>query len=260
MKTEFVRKTIGLVFVIMAGLCFAGCATPGQNKDKADLYLRLGVSHLEKGQFPLALTNLLKSEELNSRNPILHNALGLTYFYRNREDLAEKSFLKSLELDPKATETRNNYARMLIGQKKYSAALTQLNLAVDDLKYPFPNKSYFNLGFLYFEIHKYEQAISAFEKSLSFKNDDCLTATYYGRSFLELKRYASANSAFENALPICQAQLVDDAHYYSAVALYRMGEARQAESRFRETYSLFPEGKYREKARAMLDILHKANQ
>lgn len=251
-----------IVFLLSIGwlLFISGCASMPNRQANADLYLRLGVSHLEKGQFPLALNNLLKSEELNPHNATLHNALGLTYFYRDREDLAEKSFLRALEIDPKSTETRNNYARMLIGQKKYQRAHEQLQIAVNDLGYTFPQKSYFNLGYLYFESAKYEQALKAFEKALDFKNDDCMAANYYGRTYLELKRYASANSAFERAVQLCQPLMVDEPHYYSALALYRMGDVKLAAAKLKETYSLYPDGKFREKARAMLEIMHKVNQ
>jgi type IV pilus assembly protein PilF len=238
----------------------ASCQTPGNRREQADLYLRLGISHIEKGQFPQALKNLLESERLNPRNPVLHNAMGLTYFYRDRSDLAEESFLKALEINPNETESRNNYARMLIHQKRFQKAHEQLKVATADLTYAFPNKSYFNLGFLYFESGKYEQAIVALEKSLDLKSDDCTTATYYGRTFFELKRYASATAALERAVELCQPLMIDEPHYYQALALYRMGDVKKAADKFKETYSLFPEGKFHKKARAMIEVLKKANQ
>ena len=239
---------------------FSGCSTPGRSDEQAELYMRIGITHLEKAQYPQALKNLLKSAELNPKSPVVYNALGLTYYFRQREDLSEQSFLKSISLDPKATETRNNYARLLIIQKKYDKAYEQLKVAVEDLTYSTPQKSYFNLGYMYFEQAKYEQALVAFEKALSFAKEDCQIATYYGRAYFELKRYASANSAFNRAVELCQPILVDEPHYFSALTLYRMGETKQAATRLKETFTLYPDGVYREKARAMLDIVQKVHQ
>lgn len=259
-RTAFFRAIILSIFIGLSGLFFTSCTTVDRRNEKADLYMRIGISHMERGQFPQALKNLLKSEELNPKNPVVYNALGLAYLYRDREDLSEKNFLKSISLDSKATETRNNYAQLLIKQKKYPKALEQLKLAVADLTYNFPHKSYFNLGYLYFEMGRYDQALTAFEKAQDFEKEDCQIATYYGRTYLELKRYASANTALNRAVQLCQPKLVDEPHYYSALALYRMGETKQAEDRLKETYQLYPEGKFREKARAMLDILQKVHQ
>ncbi len=263
MNTKFHGSLKAIFFPLLIGIMsfvLVSCSTNNKRREQADLYLRLGISHLEKGQLPQALKNLLKSEELNPRSPIVYNALGLAYFFRDREDLSEQNFLKSISLDAKATETRNNYARLLIKQKKYQKAHEQLKIAVADLTYAFPQKSYFNLGFLYFDTGKYEQALTAFEKAQDFAKDDCQIATFYGRAYLELKRYASANTALNKAVELCQPQLVDEPHYYSALTLYRMGEAQRAQDRFKEAYSLYPDGKFREKTRAMLDILQKVHQ
>lgn len=220
----------------------------------------MGVSYLEQGNYPFALRELLNAEELDPNSAIVQNNLGQVYFLRERMDLASKSFQKAIQLQPDYTEARNNLARVLIEEGKFAAAEKELKIVFNDLTYAGGTKAYINWGLSRFLQKDYTGAQSAFAKVLESQSDDCVANTYYGRSLFEQKDYPRATEALDRAVGFCQKNLVDEPHYYSALAYYRMGEKSKAVARFEEIVRLYPQGKFRDKSKALLEMIRKGQQ
>ncbi|XGC80794.1 tetratricopeptide repeat protein [Bdellovibrio bacteriovorus] len=241
-------------------LSLLGCASQSkQKKEKAELFLRMGISQLESGNYPYALRDLLKAEELDSDNAVIQNNLGLVYFFRDRQDLATKHLNKALEIDPKYSEARNNLSRVLIEKGQFAEAEKELKIVLDDLTYPNPEKAYINLGLAKFNQKDYTGARKSFMKVLEGAPDDCISNTYIGRSFFEAEEYQRASEALDRAISFCQKSLYDEPHYYSALAYYRLGEKSKSQTRFEEVVKYYPNGKYRDKAKGMLSLLRKGH-
>lgn len=237
-----------------------GCASWWhQDKNKAELYLRLGVSQIESGNYPYALRDLLKADELDPNNPVIHNNLGLVYFFRERLDLAEKHLRKAVSIDGKYTEARNNLSRILIEEGKFTDAEKELQVVLNDLTYPNPERAYINLGLVKFNKKEYAPARSAFSKVIESSPDDCVANTYLGRSFFESGDYSRAAEVLDRAIGFCQKTLYDEPHYYSALAYYRLGEKSKSVARFEELVKYYPTGKYRDKAKGMLSLIRKGH-
>ncbi|MBX3039897.1 MAG: tetratricopeptide repeat protein [Bdellovibrionaceae bacterium] len=245
-----------LFFLSVAAL--SSCAsTAGDSKSRAELHMTIGNSHFEKGNYPYALQELLKAEKLDPQNPLIQNNLGLIYYMRERYDLAEKHIRRAIQLEPKFSDAKNNLARILIDVKKYDESERLLQQALDDLTYAGGDRAWFNMGYLKFSQEQWGPAKNAFEQSLKLIRDSCLTNNYYGRTLFELKDYKAAALNLDKAVGFCQKQLFDEPHYYSALAWYRAGDPAKSKARFKEIISLYPDGKFREKARAMLQLLEK---
>lgn len=255
-KMTLTLHTLALFFCV--GL-MSGCATWGQDKEKADLHLRLGTSQIESGNYPYALRELLQAEKLDSSNPVTQNNLGLVYFFRERYDLAEKHLRKALDMDGKYTEARNNLSRVLIEQGKFVEAEKEVRIVINDLTYANPDKALINLGLAKFNQKDYTAARSAFAKVLSQKQDDCISATYFGRTFFETEDYPRAAETLDRAIAYCQKELYDEPHYFSALAYYRLGEKSKSIARFEELIKYYPDGKYREKSKGMLSLIRKGH-
>ncbi|HND86548.1 MAG TPA: tetratricopeptide repeat protein, partial [Pseudobdellovibrionaceae bacterium] len=114
-------KQIASLITILALLSqLMGCTTTEENKHKADLYVRLGAANLDSGKYALALKHFLQAESLDSENPVIQNNLGLTYFLRERFDLALVHFQKAVKVSPQFTDARNNLARTLVETGRYA--------------------------------------------------------------------------------------------------------------------------------------------
>lgn len=236
-------------------LFLCSCSSFGPSyEERAQLHLRIGTAHLNNGNFPAALSELLQAEKYDDENPVIQNNLGLAYFVRQKYTLAEKHMRKAIELEPKYTEARNNLGRTLIELGLYKEAIKELQIAVDDLTYQSPEKSYSNLGLAQFKAGQYQQALKTLKKALDLKSDTCTTHNYYARALFESNYIAAASRAFDQAIQACKEQKFDEPHFYSALSFYKLGQREEAEARFKEVIENFPEGKYASQAREMLKL------
>jgi len=241
-------------------LLIVGCSTSHKkDEEKSDLYLQMGISQFQNGNYPFALRDLLKSEELNAQNVNTQNMLGLTYFMREHYDLAEQHLHRALQIQPTFTEARNNLGRVLIEEGKYVEAEKELAIVLNDLTYADTVKAYINMGLARFNQKNYALAAKAFESAVKEKPDSCIPNSYRGRSYFEMKDYSKAAEALDRAIGFCQKELNDEPHYYSALAYYRLGDKSKAIARFEELIKYYPNGTYREKAKGMLDLIRKGN-
>jgi Tfp pilus assembly protein PilF len=239
------------------GAVLSGCASSAKNEERALLHLQMGMGSLNQGQYPQALKELLTAEELAPNNAIIQNNLAIAYYVRERYDLAEQHLRRALDIDPAYTEARVNLSRVLIERSQYPAAEVEVKKALDDLTYVSPEKAWFNYGLLNFRQQKYETAKDAFYKALQTQRENCEIHSYYGRSLFELKDYKSASEALDKAVSFCKGADFDEPHYYSALSYYHMGMKSKAVARLEEVISFYTNGKYKNKAKEMLQIISK---
>jgi len=246
------------VFLLFFLLFSVGCVSFSENKEKVALHIQLGASFFDSGNYALALSEFLKAEALDSSNPAVQNNLGLTYFMREKYDTSEKHFRKALQIESKFTDARNNYARLLIERGRYIDAERELKVVLADLTYGGTEKAYINLGLSYFNQQKYSLAKDSFLKAIDQQQDSCIANSYYGRSLFEMKEYKRSLVALDRAINFCQKSSFDEPHYYSALAFYRLGEKEKSIVRFAEVVKLYPQGRFQDRSRAMLDLIRKA--
>jgi Tfp pilus assembly protein PilF len=245
---------------LMLAFQLFGCQTTNStNKQKASLHLQIGMSHYKAGLYPQALSEILKAHQLDKNNPAILNNLGLAYFMRGKPDLAEKYLRQALQADPKFTDSRNNLVRVLIERKDFTTAQNEMDKVLADLTYGGLDRAYLNQGLIYFNQSKFPAAEKYFAKSVEAQKDDCIARNYLARSIFEQSHYARAAAAFDKAIAFCQKILFDEPHYYSALAYFRAGDRDRAKIRFQEITRIYPNGKYLEKSRQMLELLEKVN-
>lgn len=247
-------KRLGLLILT----CLTACSSVSKkDRDRADLHLRLGTSYIQSQEYPAALTELLRAQELDPQNALVQNSLGLVYFFRERLDLSVKHLKNALLLAPTFSDARNNLSRVYIEQGKYKEAEVEANRVLNDLTYTSPEKALINLGLVKFNTKKYQEAQTQFAKAIKAAPDDCIANTYLGRSIFEQGRYGAASEALDRAVSFCQKILFDEPHYYSAVAYYRNGDKNRSIIRFQEIIKYYPNGKFREKSKDMLQLLQR---
>lgn len=246
-----------LVFILLF-LIVTACGTfSTEEKEKALVYLQVGTSQLQNGNYPQAMSSLLQAEKLDPDNPSIQNNLGLAYYVRDYFPQAEKAFRKAIHLKPDYTDAKNNLGRSLIELNRYQEAIQVLQIAEKDLTYGFPEKPLINLGLAYFKMEKFDLAKNYFAKALNVQKENCFAFNYYGRSLYELKKFSEASNALDRAVGFCQINQFDEPHYYSALAYYQSGNHAKAEARLEELLKLYPQGKYQERARIMLETFRR---
>jgi len=249
-----IRLILGIFLLFLGTACSSISA---ESEETAKLHLRMGTSHLNNENYPQALTELLTAQELDPANPVIQNNLGLAYFFRERYDLAENHIRRALKLVPKYSDARNNLSRVLIERGRYDEAITEAQTVIQDLTYASPEKPLINLGMAQFKLLQFETARKTFQKALDFQRDNCLAHSYYGRSLFELKDYTRASEALDRAAGFCQRAQYDEPQYYGALSYYQMGQKPKAEARFESLLKLYPNGRYTDKAKTMLETIRR---
>jgi type IV pilus assembly protein PilF len=251
------------LFFIALMMCsfLVSCAgtkrTEEENAIKADLNLQIAMSYIKSGNYPLALKQLLIAEELNPKSEVVQVHLGFVYYLRESYELAEKHYQKALRLKPDFSEAKNLMARMYIDTNRYNQAEELLQQIIQDLTYQDFPKAYGHYGLLEFKRKKYSAAVPHLKKSLERDRENCETNVLLGRSYLEMDQLALAVPQLDKSIPFCMSLESDEAHYYSAIALYRAGQKSKSRFRFEELTKLFSNGKHYEKAQKMLEIIRK---
>jgi type IV pilus assembly protein PilF len=239
-------------FLVLTSL--SGCAT-WNSRESAQLRMRIGTAHLEQGNYPHALRELLAAERLDPRDPTIQNNIGLAYFMRERYDLAARHLGRAVDLDPQFSEARNNYGRVLIELGRHEEAIRQLEKVVEDLTYPDPAKAWINIGLARFRKGDFSAARNDFAQALKVKRDHCVGQTLYGRSLFELQQYEVAAQALDNAVLICRESQFDEPYYFSGLTYYKLGRISSAIARMEEVVRLYPNGNYAPKAESLLKLM-----
>ena len=122
-----------ILTVIVAGICLVvfpscyGLKEKRENQKKtAESYYRLGVKHLNDGDYSNALVELRKAAEIQPSNPEVHNAMGLVYFYTERNEDAVYEYKKAISLDKKYSEAFVNLGTLYAQQEKFEEARSLL--------------------------------------------------------------------------------------------------------------------------------------
>ena len=223
----------------------------------AQLHLQMGLSQMNSGNYPQALSEMLTAENLDPDNPVIQNNLGLAYFVRERYDLAEEHIQKALSLKSDYTDARNNLSGVLAERGRFDEALAAAQKAADDLTYPSPEKPLINMGIVYFKTQKYDLAKKSFLRAMTLQRDNCVANSYYGRSLYELKALKPAADALDHAVGFCQRSQFDEPQYYSALTYFELGQKQKAEARLEELIRLYPQGNYVNRAKSMLETIRK---
>jgi Tfp pilus assembly protein PilF len=233
-----------------------GCqAAKKDGNERAILHMQMGTGFLSKGQYPQAMSELLKAEQLDPENPIILNNLGLAYYMRGRAKTAEEKFRKAIKIASKFSDAKNNLARVLIDDRKLDEALVLLHQVEEDLTYPSPEKTLSQLGMAYFELGQYKKAEEYLSRSLELRRESCTTAHYYGRTLYELKRLKQSAEVLDQAIEYCRAAKFEEPLYFSAMSYFSIGDREKSRARLDELIKDYPQSKYVAKAKGMLELL-----
>lgn len=223
-----------------------------QRLRKSELHARVGTGLLNSNRLPQAMGEFLKALELDPKNKVAHNNLALAYFLRNRPNEAERHLRKALVLDKKYTEARNNLGRVLIAKKKFKESIKVLQLAREDLLYPYPDKILTNLGLAYFEMGKFQKARRLLKQAISINQNSCIAYNLWAKSMYEARSYHDAAVGFDKAIQVCKTKKFDEPQYFAGVSYLKVGKRNLAKTRFEELLAEYPLGKYHDKANKIM--------
>jgi len=128
--------------IAIAAVCWflvAGCISttvgvPAPEPDDpgaAELNYQLGARYFRAGNYDLARDRLIRSIELEPKNPLAHTTLALTYEQLGNRRLATESYKKAVRVAPRDFNVQNAYAVYLCRQGDYETARRYFDKAID---------------------------------------------------------------------------------------------------------------------------------
>ncbi len=244
-----------IILIMLLSLLTACASARKADKARAMLHMQMGTGYLQQGQYPQAMSELMKAEQLDPTNPQILNNLGLAYYVRGKTKQAEAKFRAAIKAERNFSDAKNNLARALLDQGRANEALKFLTEVEGDLTYQFSDKTYANLGMAHFNLGNYQKAESYLLRSLEIRRQNCVTAHYYGRTLLELKRMEQSAQVLDQAVEYCRAARFEEPLYFSAMSYFSLGEKEKTKARLEELLKDYPKSKYVAKAKGMLELL-----
>jgi len=198
------KKYLGSCLLILAlSISLAACAISQKelaDQQRAQAIRDLGEAYMGQGFHTKALREFLKADSIYSNDPYLQNDLGLAYMAKGNLELAVAHFNKALELKPDYSPARNNLGSAYIEQENWEAAIESFKVVKDDLLYGTPQYPMSNLGFVYYKLGDYDQAIIYYKEAQDMAPNFPMAYHGIGLTYMAMGDYENAIEAFETAV------------------------------------------------------------
>ncbi len=143
-----------LVLLLMS-LINISCATTGQGDSDylnrsgaspADIYIKMGVGYMARGNDGAALDNLKKAIKIDPYSSSAQGVIAVLYDKLKEPELAEKHFKRALSLEPGNASAHNNYGRFLCKKGQHSEATQHFERAYENPLNPKQGLALLNAG------------------------------------------------------------------------------------------------------------------
>lgn len=246
--------SISILKFLTTFLILASCASQSTQSDKklAGIYFRKGTQDLVIKDYTSALDNLLKAAQNDPNNAEIHNNLAMAYMFKNREADAMAHLKKALILDPKNTDAKINIATIYLNGNELAKAKAIYEESLSsDLTYKGHFRTYYNLGIIAEKSDQTSAAIKYFKASIKEASTYCPAQLKLGDYETQTRNYAGALSYYKAA---SQGSCSNDPlpHYQQALAYLSLKQYDNAQFKFKEIISRFPNSEYRDMAKDKL--------
>lgn len=144
----------------------------------------LGNQQLAQGRWPDAIKAFEKALDSDEDNFDALRGSALAYLRLGRLDEAERLYLRSLEVNPQASLSRNELAVVFLEQGRCQEAVPLLEKVLEDIFYPTPEFAEHNLARAYACLGQVSDALDRLDKVVTKRPYFCL-------GYLTLSRLAS---------------------------------------------------------------------
>ncbi len=176
---------------------------------------------------PKAKNAARKALELDDTNYEAHLVMAITaHWYDWDWATAEREFKRSLELNPKNTETYLYYSWFLssMGRHEESLAMARSGLQIE----PLSSGSNYAVAAAFFFNHRWDDAIRQLNEAIKLDPNYWFTRSYLGRSLMQKGQIPEAFKEFKAALEIDSSQSENSAGIgYAYAVMNQKGEAQK---------------------------------
>ena len=203
-----------------------------QNPNDGNAHKILGMDEYMLGDIAGALQEVKRATELSPNDPDAFYYLGRLYFSANNPRDALPVFQKAIELNPSSVRTHNQMGqtyealgRLQDAEREYREAIASEEKQLKRSEWP-----YYNLGLLYLNAGRADQAVAYFRQAL-------LCNPAFPEAQVKLAAALSKQNLRDQAMVLLQAAVKEnpqnaEAHYHLALLLSRSGKQQEAQAQF----------------------------
>ena len=208
------------------------------NKEKAGLYLQMGVRYLELNMLKTAKENLDIALSLDTNNAEIYNALGAMHERLNQNAIAGQNYQQALAIDANDFRIKNNYGRFLCERNQYNEGIQLLKQA---LAIPLNNRRWFaytNIGLCELKNANPSLAEENFRQALQSNSQ-------YSPALLEMQKISYGKGKFLSARAFLERYLAVTRHtpqslWYAVQTERALGNKALVEKYKEQLFRSFP--------------------
>ena len=218
------RRGGALLFVTCLLVLAAGCDTT-QNEELRKLQAKNSyenaVRNLTANRLALGMAALKEAIQLDPQNAQFHNTLGLVYLNLGRPIDGQAEIEMAIELDKNNADYNHNLGIALAQQGKFEEAIVAYKKALSFPTYSTPEVAYYNMGEAFIRLRKPQEAVESFRAAIQL--EPTMVAAHYGLGLA----LSQAGKPDEAKAAFRQARDLDPASPFSELAkhaLKQLGE------------------------------------
>ncbi len=246
----------------LALLLGIGCASSTKRADeelrlkRAKSHFNLGTDYIRNNRLALALRELLAAEQLDPKDPRIHQALADAYSMRGKPVEAEQHYLRTLQLDPTVHEARWNLSSLYNQLERYQESLVHSSMLADDATFSGPWRALVNKGVAEYRLGQVDAARSSLRLGLEYRSDYWPALFYLGILEMEEGRQFEALEFFRQVLEY-EPDLATQAevNYRIGEIYVSLGNRKQAIGHLQAAVAQTPGGPWGVKSEEYLKLL-----
>ena len=202
------RRTLAGIFLVVILHLLSACVTVNKSQasaeEKSQNYVALGTEYFQQGRMEAALANLKKGIQFNPDSYVGNGMLALIYERLERDDEAEKYYLKAIDVVPADSHEygsiHNNYASFLCSKGRLDDAGLHYRKAYEHTLYQSPEVALENGGLCYQRHSDLVTAEGYFR--LALKKDPNRSTSLFAMAQLsfDMKRYLQGRAFIQRYL------------------------------------------------------------
>lgn len=252
------RELTVVLMVTLAVGCGGGGATKSVDRGTPEVTsgqrAQMAQSYLNAGRVSDALAAMEEAIEQDPENARIHHFAGQLNFRAGRYPEAEAAFKRALELDPYLSDAHNFLGAVYAVVGNPAEAERSYRRALADPAYPTPDKVHLNLGMLYAEQERDDEALAELRRAVEI-NPKQYRAHFEQAVILDRQGDLSqAVRLYEVAEPAFRSD--GDYQYRLAMAYFKLDRKQQARERFHRCLNVAPGSESAAKCSEMLEIIN----